>query len=480
MGLFKQAVSGVRWSTLSSAFVAGTELLRTVVLAHYLFPSDFGLMAMVTIPVSWAQTYLDLGIGAALIHRQDSTKDQLSSLYWLNVLFGLFLFVVFWMGSNLVAIFFREPRTVPLIRVVSLVFIFTPFVNQFETLLQKELAFRALAIRDILASIGQTIGSIALASKGFGVWALVLGFVLGMALRTVMLAPIGLARFRPHLHFRSSDLRGYLSFGLFQMGERSVTYFEQRLDQMFLGYIAGANGLGLYSFAFNLVAQPVWKINPILTKVAFPLFSKVQDDTARLKRGYLKLVGFITVVNAPLLLGLAVVAPVMVPVIFGPKWSGSILLIQLLSLVSLIRSINNPLGCLQLAKGRADMGFWWHIAVSAATVPCVYLGARIGQAPGVATGMVILQSCLVVPAYLLLISPFIGQCAKEYANVILKPVLAAGVMSMIVAILGAVSPDPFRGGRLAIEIAAGGAAYITLIHTFHRQAFDEVGSLLAR
>jgi lipopolysaccharide exporter len=480
MGLFTQALSGVRWTTLSTAFVVGTELLRTVVLAHYLSPGDFGLMAMVTIPVGLAQLYLDLGVSGALIHRQDATKDQLSSLYWLNIISGLILFAIFWCGSSYVSLLFREPRIAPLMKVVSLVFVITPLVSQFETLLQKELAFRTLAIRDIVAGIGQTIVGIACAVAGLGVWSLVFGFLASMGFKAMLLAPIGLARFRPSLHFSKGDLKGYISFGLFQVGERSITYFEQRLDQMLLGYMVGAEGLGLYSFAFNLVAQPVWKINPILTKVAFPLFSKVQNDRARLKRGYMKLVGFISMVNAPLLIGLALVAPMMVPVVFGTKWSGSVLLIQILSLVSLMRSINNPIGSLQLAKGRADLGFLWHVAVTVATVPAVYLGARFGQTTGVAVGMLVLQALLVVPAYVFLIKPFVGRCAREYASAILKPVGASCAMGVLIIAMALVIPISSEVFRLATQVTVGAIAYLALMLTFHKEALGEFSQLLPR
>src|SRR5262249_36314737 len=154
--------------------------------------------------------------------------------------------------------------------------------------------------------------------------------------------------------------------------ERSINYLSERLDQLLIGTLLGARSLGFYNFAFNLTGRPIWRINPILTRVAFPIFSAVQHDREKLRRGYLRLLSLLTTINAPLLIGLATLAPVAVPLVFGRKWTDSIILIQILSLVTLSRSVGNPIGSLQLAKGRADLGFKWNAFFLLVSVPAIY------------------------------------------------------------------------------------------------------------
>lgn len=439
MTLRSQAAAGVRWTVASSTIIAISETLRTIVLARFLDPVDFGLMAMVGVIIGCAQMYMDMGISVAIIHRQDSTKDQLSSLYWLNILSGWFLFALVWFGTPLIVNFYGEPRLPHLLRTVGAVFLITPICSQFEILLQKELAFNLLSKCNICSSIGQTTVAILLAALGFGVWSMVYGLLAGSAIGVLFLLPIGLARFRPSFHFKRSDLKGYLSFGLYQIGERTAYYLSQRSDQMLIGSFMGAKALGYYSFAFNLAAQPLSRINPILTKVAFPIFSKVQGDCGKLRRGYMKLVGMLTTVNAPLLIGLAAVAPWAVPTIFGSKWSEAIILVQILSFVTLLRSINNPAGSLLYATGRVSLSFLWHIVTLILMVPTVYVSCRTGNVTSVAAALLLLQICLAVPLYIALIRPCLGKCAKDYALVILKPAAVAATMGVVVVMFPSVS-----------------------------------------
>ena len=478
MNLRSSAASGIRWTTLSSIVSTGSEMLRTIVVARFLSPADFGLMAMVVLVVGFAQMYTDLGIGAAIIHRQDSTRQQLSTLYWLNLLTGVFVFVLVWSCVPLIAGFFGEPKLVPLLRVVSLVFLVAPIGSQFDFLLQKDLAFGVLASRDILASIGNTIVAILGCIYGLGVWSLVWGFVANVALRTLLLTKVGMTRFRPLLHFNHHDLKGYLNFGLFQIGERTTNYAGQRLDQLLIGTVLGVQALGFYSFAFNLTAQPMYRINPILNKVAFPLFSKVQNDRERLKKGYLKLLNFLTTVNAPLLIGLAVIAPVAVPVIFGAKWSKAIVLLQLLSLVTLFRTVGNPVGNLLLAKGRADLGFKWTFAFIVLSVPAIYGGGKIGGAIGVAVSLLIIQVLLQIPAYFYLIRPVAGECGREYTIAIVKPVGLAIAMALAIALF----PRIFSGFPqvlvLALQVIVGAAIYLLLLWQFHGRFLTESRDLI--
>ncbi len=294
MSLRAQTASAVKWTMVASTVVAGSEILRNIVLARFLFPVDFGLMAMVTIVIGLAQMYCDMGMSAAVIYRQDATDDQLSSLYWLNIFSGWTVFAVVWLSTPLITKFYNEPRLPLLLKAVAVVFLITPVCSQFENLLQKELAFDFLAKRDICTSACQTVVAVTFAALGFGVWSLVYGYLINAALRAGLLVHVGFTRYRPRFHFKTSDLKGYLSFGLFQLGERTAFYLSQRSDQVMIGSLLGAQALGYYSFAFNLAAQPLSRINPILTKVAFPAFSRVQDDVVRLRRGYMKLVGILS------------------------------------------------------------------------------------------------------------------------------------------------------------------------------------------
>lgn len=428
MSLKKSAASGVKWTTVSSITTTALQFIQLAVLARLLSPEDFGLMAMVAVVIGFAAAYADMGISAAIIHRQDATREQLSSLYWLNLLAGLLVYLVVLAMTPAIVALYGEPRISRLMSWITLTFLITPLGTQFQLLLQKHLRFRRLALIEISAALVGASVAVVTARFGQGVFALIWGTLSSNATSTVLLLIVGLREWRPQWHFRSADLKGYLSFGCYQMGERSVNYFNSTLDQLLIGSLLGAQALGYYKLAWSLAIQPIGRINSILTRVAFPLFARIQNEPERLQKGFLLVLRMLSTVNAPLLLGLAAVAPVLIPVVFGTQWLPAVPLVQMLAFVTLLRSAGNPVGSLLLAKGRADLGFKWNGLLLVTQLPGVYLGAYLGDALGVAISLVILQLIYSVFNYLILIRTLIGPCLREYLLSMLPSLGLASVM----------------------------------------------------
>jgi lipopolysaccharide exporter len=478
--LRREALTGVTWTALGTAGVLAAQMIQLVVLARLLQPADFGLMGMVLIVLGFTQAYADVGISGALVHHRDVSREELSSLYWLNVFFGALVGVLLWLNAPVVAGLFHEERVVPLLRVVSAAFLILPLGKQFEVLLQRDLRFDVLARQDIVAAATSLVLAITAAMLGAGVWSLVLGTMATIVTRTALLLVAGLRAHRPALHFRWTDLERFLAFGAYQMGERTINYIADRLDQFVIGSLLGAVPLGLYSFAYNLTAQPVGRLNPIVTKVAFPIFCRVQDDPDRLRRGYMSIVKLVTSVNAPLLLGLVAVAPRLLPSLFGPQWTASVVLVQVLSLVALYRTMGNPVGSLLLAKGRADLGFKWNTGRLLLSVPVVWAGARAGGALGVAVSILLLQAVLAPISYFLLVRPIVGPSARDYLLAVMRPTGLALLMAALVAALAGVVRVPVTTPLLMAQVLAGGAVYALLLWRFEPETIHDLRTAVLR
>jgi O-antigen/teichoic acid export membrane protein len=335
MSLKAEAFSGAKWTTASSLTVAAIQFLQLIVLARLLAPSDFGLMAMVMAVLGFAQIFTDAGISSAIIHRQENSQNQLSSLYWLNVFAGSAVFVLTVLATPIVVFFFHEPRLEILLPCMAVLFLITPFGQQFQLLLQKELKFRTIALVETAAALAGSTIAITAAAGGLGVYSLALG-QLGIALlTTIAVTVIGWRDWRPLVRFRVVDIQPYLSFGLYQLGDRGVNFLVARTDQIIIGAILGAEALGIYNLAWNLAIMPVTRINPILTRIAFPVFARVQQESERLKRGYLMLIWLLATSNAPILAGAAAVASTLVPFAFGPQWVAAVPILQVLAFVGL-------------------------------------------------------------------------------------------------------------------------------------------------
>jgi lipopolysaccharide exporter len=474
MNLKQQVVSGVKWSGVSMGVVATLQFVTLAVLARRLSPTDFGLMGMIMVIIGFAQAFADMGISNAIIHRRDTTRDQLASLYWLNILSGVIVFCLVCISTPLVVDFYHEPRLPNLLYLTAVIFLVTPLGQQFQILLQKELKFNRLAKIEVAAASVNTAIAIGLAFSGFGVYSLIFGQLFATAAKVALLCCVGWKRWHPSLYFAKRDLKGYLSFGFYQMGERSINYLNSNLDYLLIGSMLGASALGYYTLAYNLIIKPLSIINPVITNVAFPVFSLIQNETEKLQKGYLKVLQLLATVNFPLMVGLAVVAPLAVPVIFGEQWLPSVVLIQILTIVGLLRSIGNPVGALLLAKGRADLGFKWNLGLTATQIPGLYLGAKMGGTVGVAIAFSILMVFYSIINYQILIRTLIGPCLRNYVQSMWPSLWMSGIMACVVFIVGIYCKTIPQQINLVVQVMIGFFFYMGLMLYSDKKIVSEI------
>ena len=430
MSIKRSAVAGVKWTSTSAIATAGMQFARLAIVAHLLSSDDFGLMAMMMVVLGFAQAFSDMGISNAIICKHEVGTDQLSSLYWANWLSGLITFVGVSAAAPLVAQFYREPRLERLILVAALTFLIAPLGQQSRVLLQRDLQFRTLSIIEIAAAFFGSVVSIALALLDKGVYALVLGQVATVVVQGAFSAAVGWRRWRPRMTFSRNDLNGFLGFGAYQMAERSINYVAANFDYIVIGRVLGPIALGPYYAAYQLAISPLLRVNPILTRVAFPILARRQADNAILVQGYLEISHFLALITFPILVGMAAAAPVLVPVLLGRHWNDAVPLTEMLAFVGLFKILGNPSGSILLAKGRADIGFWWNIFVAAANLGIFSLVVSWGPV-AVAAGYVALSV-----VYFVLILSILGRLIalswRQYLALLMRPAIAALVMAVVV------------------------------------------------
>jgi len=372
------AVSGVKWTGTSAILTAGLQFLQMSVLAHLLTPDDFGLMSMVMVAIGLSQAVADLGISNAIVHRQDVTDAHMSSLYWLNIMGGLGVFALVAGVSPLIARFYGDPRLVRLICWAAVILPVTAIGNLFQMQMQKTLRFERLAKAEVGAVASGAAVAIVSAMYGQGVFALIWGQLASAGVRTCGFVAIGWRTWRPGLRFRREDLAGYLRFGIYQMGERGINYLSANIDYVVIGRFLGSEILGAYVMAYQLVILPITRINPILTRVAFPIFARRQTDDVSLCRGYLEISRLLGFVLFPTLIGLGITSPVFVPLFLGGGWQPTVHLVRILVPVGILKGLGNPLGSILLAKGRVGFGFVWNAIALVVYATVFWLFARQG------------------------------------------------------------------------------------------------------
>lgn len=399
-------------------------MAQLVILAHYLEPSDFGLMAIVSVIISFSALFMDLGISSSIIHSQDITHEQLSSLYWLNIASGIFLFVIIYCLAPVLAIFYNENELIPIIQLLAVTFIISGVGNQYSVLLQKELQFNAMAKISIISMLFGFIVSVSLAIRGHGVYALVYSSLVNSTVGSVFNLLIGIKKHRPSLIYRHQEIMPMITFGMFQMGEKSLNFINSQFDVILIGKLLGTEALGIYTVSKNLSTRPAQVINPIITKVTFPIMAKVQNDVVKLKAIYLKTINYLSSINFPVYILLAILAKPIVLILFGNKWLDSVVILQILSIYGAIRSTGNPIGSLLLAKGRADLGFYWNLGLFTFIPVTIYFGSNWGLV-GIAYSLLGLISFLTIPNWYFMVKPLCGTGFSEYFREILKPLFIA-------------------------------------------------------
>jgi len=384
MSLTQKTARGILWNGSSMFLMTMVNFVITAVLAHILFPAAFGLMGMVMIVINFALIWTDLGVADAVIQKQDLSSEQLSTFFYLNVGMGFCLSAICYFSSGFIASFFSRDELVSLLKVASLSFVITSFGQLFRTMLQKQLEFRKLFKIDLLSTVVYGVSSLLFAWKGFGVWSMVYGLLLKQLIVSVF-SWLGAHQSVPvKFYFQFESIKGMFAFGMFVFGERIINYFNRNLDYIIIGRFLGADALGFYSLAYNLMFLPVSRISHAITTVTFPAFSKRQSDNVKLRENYLKVIRYIAFVTFPVMAGLLAVAPTFMLVVYGPKWGPSVLVLQILCFTGAIQSIVTTVGSLQYAKGRSDIGFKWSCFSVCVNAIAFTVGVRWGIA-GVAT-----------------------------------------------------------------------------------------------
>lgn len=476
--LKEKAFGNMQWTAISTTYVSAVQLFNIFVLAVILSPSEIGSMTILMLTIWFTQAFSDGGMSPAIIHQKRTSAGLLNTLFLLNILLSVALYALINTLAVPLSMLFRQPELQQYFPVAMSVVIIASIGTQFRVIMAKELRFDLIARHEMASVTVNAIVAITLATMGYGIWSMVIGYVSGTIISTLVLIISGLRYWKPGLPLSTDGLRAFITFGRFQIGERVLIFLNSRLDQILVGALIGTQALGIYTIAHNFVISPTVRVNQVITTVMFPVFAQLQDEVETLRNGYLKLVKIVTILNTPILLGMALVAPFVIPLLFEAQWHDSIYIIQILSVYALIRSTGSPAGSLQLAKGRADLGFKWNLALLAVTSPVIYFGATIGGLPGIGWALIILHVSLMVPYWVLMIRPLIGPPAKSYFIAIIDAFVPGVFMAAAVWVIALFPYFPSDEIKLAVLIVSGIGLFTLFIYRVERVLYDEVKSLV--
>jgi O-antigen/teichoic acid export membrane protein len=378
------------------------QLVFLVVLARLLDPADFGFVAMVTAVTGFYGLFRDGGLSAAAIQKANVTDEQKSSLFWINILIGTVLTLLCLLTAPVLVLFYNEPRLFWVTIVISSGFIVGAAGAQHSAILQRELRFVTMAVIEALSVIAGTVVAIAMAVAGFGYWSLVVSALISVATGTAGMWMV--VRWVPGAPRWTSNIGSMLHFGGTVTLNGVVVYLAYNLDKVLLGRFWGADALGLYGRAYQLINLPTAQLNNAVGGVAFSALSRLQNDDFQFKNYFLKGYSLVITMTAPITLFAFAFSEDIIRVVLGPKWIEAAMIFRLLAPTVLIFGIINPLGWLLLSTGRQRRS----LAVALVIAPLCVTGYLIGLPYG-STGIALAYSTTMS----LWVVPHIIWCLKD-------------------------------------------------------------------
>jgi O-antigen/teichoic acid export membrane protein len=325
-----------------------------MILARLLSPKDFGLVGMVTAFTGVLELFRDFGLSSATVQRTTVTDEQISTLFWINVLLGAILGLVALATAPAIAAFYHEPKLFGVMAVLALGFFFNAAGTQHSALLKRQMRFTALAVISVVSLTVGTAIAIYGAKAGYGYWALV-----SMTVTPTIIATTGLwlaTGWVPGPPRKRAGIRSMVHFGGSLTLIGLIVYVGYNAEKVMIGRFWGADAIGIYGRAYQIVNIPTDNLNSAAGEVAFSTLSRLQDDPIRFRSYFLKGFSLILGLTLPITIACALFADDVVVVLLGPKWIDAATIVRLLAPTIAIFAIINPLGWLVFSLGLVARG----------------------------------------------------------------------------------------------------------------------------
>jgi PST family polysaccharide transporter len=472
--LAKAAVGGVAWVGSSYLITRATLLISTVILARALSPTDFGIYAAALAFITYAEVINDLGVVQALILLPGDERRNDAGVVVSFAVSSLLVAAAMVSGPS-VGRFFGQSDVGPILRVLSLSLLLRAFGQVPDAILIRELRFRQRFHANAWRAVVQGLVWIVLAIAGWGVWALVYGYLAGYAVNSLIVWHF--VEYRPGRFFwrvRWSTVRPLLTFAAPLVGSLLLLALINDIDYVIVGRRLGTTDLGYYTIAFRVPQMVISNSFLVFSQVMIPVLVRAGLEPARLRRGYLRTVRIQAIFGLSAAALLAVVAPLLVPVVFGSRWTPAVVPMIALSIYAVFRSLAWGATDVYKAMGRPRWAFWSCLAWLAALIPTLVFATDLGIA-GVAWGQLAIGFVAMIAMHGVILRELRLPLSKMAVAV--RPALLAAFGTALGASVRLWLPGPVVI-RLAASLIAGIGLGVGLVYASDREFLRRMRALL--
>ena len=351
--LKNKTVKGVSWSFIDNLASSGISFLVGLVLARLLTPSEYGIMAIITIFIAVSNSIVDSGFSNALIRKTDAKRVDYNTVFIFNLIVSAVLYVVLFFLAPAISVFFREPLLVDVMRVIGWVLLINALAIIPRTLFVKDVNFKTQTKVSLIASVSSGVIGIGMAFSGMGVWSLVGQQLSRQLLNTLFLWVY--CKWRPVWEFSVQSFKELFGFGSKLLLSGLLDTVFKEIYSLVIGRCYTAAQLGQYTRAsqFNQIFSS--NLTSVIQRVSYPVLSSIQDEPERLREAYRKVIKSTMLITFACMLGLAAVAKPLIILLIGEKWLPAVGFLQIICFSGMLYPLHAiNLNILQV-KGRSDL-----------------------------------------------------------------------------------------------------------------------------
>ena len=460
----KNVIGNFIWRFAERCGAQLVTFVVSIVLARLLDPTVYGTVALVTVFTTILQVFVDSGLGTALIQKKDADDLDFSSVFFFNFVICIMLYMGMFIAAPYIAHFYNNSSLTPIVRVISLTIVISGVKGIQQAYVSRNMLFKRFFFSTIGGTIASAFVGIALAYKGFGVWALVAQQLLNTATLILWLT----VKWRPRLMFSWKRLKKLLSFGWKILCSSLIDTVYNNVRSLIIGKMYSSADLAYYNQGDKFPKLIVTNINTSIDSVLLPAMSSVQDSKDRVKNMTRRAIKTSTYIMAPLMMGLAFCAEPIVTLILTEKWLPCVPFLRIFCVTCMFYPIHTANLNAINAMGRSDLFLKLEIIKKAIGMTLLFSTMWFG---------------VMAMAYSLLLNSVLSQIINSWPNRkllnyryleqlkdILPGIILAVMMGIVVYIIGFI-PMPTIV-LLMIQIVVGAIIYISLSYIFHLESFE--------
>jgi len=454
-----KTITGIIWTFLEQIFRIGIQTITTLILAWFLLPEDFGLMAMIAVFSAMAHSLMDSGFSQALIRKKEVSQTDYSTAFYTNLVLGLLVYALLFVSAPFIANFYDETRLIVLVRVVGLVVIINSFQLVQVADITRKLNFKVQFKVALPSAIFSGVVATFMAAMGFGVWSLVAQMLISSFVATALYWIIN--KWRPSKDFSVKSFNEMFGFGSKLLASGLIDTAFQNVYIIIIGKLFSATLVGYYFFADGIQQLVVMQLTGAVQKVTYPALSSIQDDNTALKAFYRRIIQVVTYIVFPCMIALVLLAKPLFSLILKEDWLPAVPYLQLLCIAGLLY----PLHAINLnilkVKGRSDLFLYLEIVKKLMIVVIILVSVQFGIF-GILIGQIISSLLAYIPNSYFSIK-LIDYSVPEQLQDFIPTLLLAVTMGVFMYAIGLVLPLGEFAYVLVIGVA-GATFYVLTNH----------------